>query len=149
MPETEQNILKDLISGWVSLALEYSKGAPDVTGIYVYAASEQGEKYANIFFEQDGLLDYPSKLKGVNANVELIRRVHQLQIEDLRVAESQFSAAGVPAPTEYRIFYDPSSGRMETSLSREVKFSNHPTKIMENGPEDWLGDRLPKLFDVS
>jgi len=90
MPRTEREILNDLISKWVPLALEYAKGAPAVT-------------------------------------------------------EAEFTEAGVPLPTDYRVYYEPASGKLDVQLSRVIKYANDPIKTSSHGPEDWL-DRLPKVY---
>jgi len=146
MAKTEDEILRELISKWVPLALEYSEGAPGLTKIYVYAGSEIGHVYANAFFEQEGSVRYPNQLRGVEASNERVVAVQRFLRNDLRVAEAQFDEAGVPRPTQYRIIYDLVSRQLDMQMSHELLYSNHPTKILEEGPEDWLDGRLEKLF---
>ncbi|MFT4051403.1 MAG: hypothetical protein QM677_04040 [Microbacterium sp.] len=143
---TEQEILNDFVSKGVSLGLEYARGAEGVTALYVYAAYEEGEAYAEVFFEQAGRVLYPSDVRGVDNSESRIRQIHALQFQDLLEANDAFERAGVPLPTEYRIYYETGTGTLDVQISREIKFANHPTKIMEQGIEDWLGDRAPKLF---
>jgi hypothetical protein len=145
MPRAEQEILNDLISKWVPLALEYAKGAPDVSAVYIYASSEDGNRSANAFFEQGGQTHYPSKLQGVETGPQRILQMQKLLVSDLRDAQAEFTDAGVPLPTEYRVHYEPASGKLDVQLSHEIKYANDPIKTSSHGPEDWL-DRLPKLY---
>jgi hypothetical protein len=147
MPQSEQLIVNELVSKWLSLGREFAAGAGDLRGIYVYAVSEEGESYGEIFFDQAGFIDYPGRLKGVEIDVDRVGRLHHLLFEDLFAAEEEFRRLGVPIPTEYRIFCEMPSGRLDVQLSRELKYANHPTKIMENGPRDWLGERVPDVFN--
>ncbi|WP_270352196.1 hypothetical protein [Microbacterium testaceum] len=143
---TEQQILDDLVSSWVSLALEYAQGAPDLTTIYIYVSSERGSVYPEMFFEQGGEIRYPSDVVGVDTGVERVRSVHRFQFEDLRAAEAKFSEIGVPQPTEYRITFDVATRRTDMSLSRELIYANDPVKVPERGLQYWLGDRAPQPF---
>lgn len=145
MPD-EAAILNDLISSWVSLGVEFATGAPDVTTIYVYVSSERGSIYPEIVFEQAGQIRYPSDLAGVDAGVERVRSIHRLQFEDLRAAEARFEAAGVPAPTEYRVTYETATRTVDVQLSRELIYADDPVKVPEQGIRDWLGPRVPDLF---
>jgi|GEM_PF-1686347 len=145
MPRTEQEILNDLISKWVPLALEYAKGAPAVTAVYIYASSEEGNQSANAFFEQGDQTRYPSKLQGVETGTQRILQMQKLLVSDLFDAEAEFTEAGVPLPTEYRVYYEPASGKLDVQLSHEIKYANDPIKTSSHGPEDWL-DRLPKVY---
>jgi hypothetical protein len=58
MPKSEQDVINDLISRWISLGLEYAEGAQGVSTIYLYGGSEPNHQYANIFFEQEGQVLY-------------------------------------------------------------------------------------------
>lgn len=144
MARTEREILTDLISKWVPLALEYAKGAPDVTAVYIYASSEEGHTYGNTFFEQNGLVNYPDDLIGVDASNQRVGQMQRLLQADLFDAETEFTEAGAPLPTEYRVYYEPASGKLDVQLSHEIKYADDPIKTSSHGPEDWL-DRLPKL----
>ena len=144
MLRSEQEILNDLISNWISLGLEYAKGAPEIAGIYVYASSEEGESYANFLFEQGGQVCYASNLRGVASDGRRVLQMQRLQLDDLERAETEFAGAQVPLPTEYRVYYEPATKKLDVQLSREIKYANHPFKTSVHGPEDWL-DRLPKV----
>lgn len=142
----EQNIIQGLINSWLPLGLEYAEGAPGVTKLFVYAGSEPGQQYANIFYEQDGVVVYPNKLRGVAGGLRDILNMQELMIEDLIAAERQFGELEIPCPTEYRIEYDVNGGRLDVQLSRELKYTDHPNKSLIDGPEDWLDGRLDKHF---
>ncbi|KZC96523.1 MULTISPECIES: hypothetical protein [Clavibacter] len=146
MARTEYEILQELTSKWVPLALEYSGGAPGLTRTYIYAGSEIGHVYANVFFEQEGAVLYANQLRGVDASDERVVAVQRFLRNDLRTAEAQFDEAGVPRPTQYRITYDLVSRQLDMQMSHELLYSNHPTKILEEGSEDWLDGRLEKVF---
>jgi hypothetical protein len=88
---------------------------------------------------------YPDDLVGESVDPEKLWRVQRLQLEGLREAESEFITASVPLPTEYRISYEPSTGKMDAQVSREIKYAHHPTQTASNGPEDWL-ELLPKVY---
>lgn len=143
---TEVEILDDLISKWVSLALEYGKSAPDVSAIFLYAASEDGETYANAFFEQRGTISYPDDLMGVDSNVSRVQQMQRLLLDDLDEAERFLLGNDVVPPTEYRVFYDPATSKLDMQLSREKKFGAESTRVMYEGIEMWLGERAPKLI---
>jgi hypothetical protein len=144
--QTEAQIIQSLIEKWIPLALEYANGAEGVTTIFVHAGSELGAKRANVFFEQHGRVIYPGKLQGPGNKPGMVHQVQQLLLEDLSEAERQFTEAGLPCPTEYRITYEPGPGRLDAQLSHELKYTDHPTKILQDGPEDWLDGRLEKHY---
>ena len=143
---SEQEILQELVSAWVSLGLEYSAGAPDVTAMYVYVSSERGSVFPNIYFEQRGVVVTPGKLAGVATSFDRVGQMHRLQYEDLKRAQAKFAEAGIPAPTEYKIYYEPQTKKLDVQLSRELIYANDPDRIPEHGIEYWLGDRAPKLY---
>lgn len=70
--EVEQEILRDLISKWISLGLEYISGTEGVRAIYIYAANEvPGSTYVGIAFDKDGEIQYPAR----RVEVALRRRI--------------------------------------------------------------------------
>jgi hypothetical protein len=143
---TEQQILQNLVSGWVSVALEYAEGAPDLRAIYVYVSSERGMSFANAYFDQAGDVVMPTKLAAAGASTARASQLQDLLQDDLFAAEGAFEAAGVPAPTEYRVYYQPDTRHLEVDVSREVKYADDPTKTPLDGIGDWLGERAPRLF---
>ena len=142
----EQSILDDLIKGWVSLGVTFASDAPGVTALYVYVSSEQGSVYPEIFFEQDGHVLYASDVQGTDIDRERIHRMHGLQFEGLQAAEKRFDEIGVPRPTEYRIYYERATRKLDVQLSRELIYANEPSKVPEFGLVYWIGDRAPRLF---
>ncbi|MBF4624020.1 hypothetical protein [Clavibacter sp. VKM Ac-2872] len=146
MTQQEHEIVQIAIEKWISAGLEYAHGAGGVRALYVYIGSELGSAYANVFFEQDGEVLYPSKLKGADASTEKIIELQRYLVDVLDEAEAAFKKSQIPPPTEYRITYEPGSGRLDVQLSREVKYRHHPVKTIQHGPEDWLNGRLEKLY---
>jgi len=142
----QEQVLAKLIESWVSLALEYSDGAPDLTRIFVYAASERDSAYANMFFEQRGSVVYANELEGVDATRERAVAVQRFLLKDLKAAEVQMHELDAPIPTQYRVTYDTVARQLDMQLSYEPMYAKHPTKIMEEGAEDWLDGRLRKIF---
>jgi hypothetical protein len=142
----EQAILKDLVAGWVSLGVQFASDAPDVSALYIYVSSEQGAVFPEIFFEQGGQVLYPSDVQGADTSVDRIRRMHGLQFEDLRKAEARLDEVGVPRPTEYRVYYEPATRKLDVQLSREPVYANDPSKSPEFGLSYWIGDRAPRLY---
>lgn len=143
--KTQEEILSELISKWISLGVEYAKGAPDIRAVFVYASAEGGSYFANVYFDQGGKIVFPGDLSDANVSVERQRQVQRILRDDLFAAEDEFRDAGIPAPTEYRVYYEPGTGKLDTSLSREPIYSGDPDKLPERGIEYWLGDRAPKL----
>lgn len=146
MVSTEQQVLDELVAGWIELALEYGEGAPGLTAVYIYVSSERGSVFPEIVFEQRGELRYPSDLAGVDTGVDRVRGIHRLQFEDLRLAEGRFAEIGVTPPAEYRVVYDTASRRSSVAISRELIYANDPRRVPEHGPREWLGERLPATF---
>ncbi|MDQ1131038.1 hypothetical protein [Microbacterium sp. SORGH_AS_0888] len=142
----EAQILQDLFSKWVSIGLEYAGAAPDVRALYIYASCEGGAIFANVYYDQGGTVIFPDDLKGGEASTARVRAMQRFLREDLSAANKEFDGAGIPRPTEYKVYYEPSTRKLDVQLSRELIYENHPTKIPERGIEDWLGDRAPKLF---
>jgi hypothetical protein len=142
----QETILNDLIRNWVSLALEYADGAPDLTKIFIYGASERDSAYANMFFEQSGSVVYANELEGVDASRDRAVAVQRFLLNDLKAAETQLRELGAPIPTQYRVTYDTVIRQLDMQLSHEPIYADHPTKIMEQGAEDWLDGRLRKIF---
>jgi hypothetical protein len=142
----EVETIHELASKWVSLGLDFCESAGGVSKMYIYAASELGVKYANILFEQHGVVIYPDNLKAEGIDHGLIFRMQDLMLEDLDEAERAFRSAGVPCPTEYRVTYELGPRRLDVQLSHEIKYAEHPVKTLEHGPEDWLDGRLEKVF---
>ncbi|MEZ3162119.1 hypothetical protein AB1K54_16515 [Microbacterium sp. BWT-B31] len=144
---TEQGVLQSLISKWVSLASEYASGAPDVRAYYIYGASEKpGVTYINVLFEQAGSLVYPSDLVGANASIERASLIQRLFRDDLFEARAQFEALGVQTPTEYRVYYEPATRKLDVQVSRELIYRYSDREPGTDGFHRWLGDRAPKLF---
>jgi len=142
----EQAVVEDLVSRWVSLASEFAGDAPEVSAFYIYVSSERGSIYPEVLFEQRGSIVYPKDLEGTDTSIDRIRAVHRFQSEDLQAAEKQFDAAGVPRLTEYRIYFEPATRKLDAKLSRDLIYANSAEKIPEHGVHEWLGDRAPKLF---
>ena len=142
----EQTILNDLISNWVSPGLQYVGDAPGVTAVYVYVSSEPGSVYPSIFFEQHGKVLYPSHVEGTDTSHDRVFRMLDLELQDLYEAQQRFDEIGVPRPTEYRVYYEIPTGKLDVQLSREIIYDDHPTKAQEDGIIYWLGDRAPRLY---
>ncbi|MBF4624014.1 hypothetical protein [Clavibacter sp. VKM Ac-2872] len=142
---TYDEVLRELIDNWVSLGLEYSQGA-HVTKLFIYAASEEGSAYANIFYEQDGQVVYPHELRGIDTGRERVLAVQRYLRVDLKAAEGKLRELGASVPTQYRVTYDLASRQLDMQLSHDVIYAGHPTKVMEEGAEDWLDGRLRKIF---
>jgi hypothetical protein len=143
---SEQDIIQDLVSKWVSLGLEFAGSAPGISVIYVYVSSERGSIYPEIVFEQNGAIVYPGDVTGTDTSEQRVRSIHRLQFEDLQAAEKRFDEIGVPRPTEYKVYFEPATRKLDVQLSRELIYANDPVKIPEHGIRDWLGERAPQLF---
>lgn len=142
----EEKILRELISGWVSVGSEYVRGVEEIDALYFYASSESGVTYANLYVEQAGVVKFPGDLDGLAADTSRVRALHDAVYSDLRAAEAAFAAVDVPAPTEYRVSYVPETGALDVELSRASKFPPEGEKDpMEDGIIEWLGDRAPRL----
>ncbi|MDQ1131026.1 hypothetical protein [Microbacterium sp. SORGH_AS_0888] len=142
----EAAILQDLFSNWISLVLEYSQGAPDLRAVYLYASSEQGTRYVNVCFDQGGTVVRPRSIQGIDTDLSRVSQMMSLFFDDLAAAEKSLSNVNSPAPTEYRVYYEPSTRKLDVQLSRELIYTNHSTKVPSEGIQDWLGDRAPKLL---
>ena len=90
-------------------------------------------------------LDLSHLSSDVDTGTQRILQMQKLFVSDLFEAEAEFTEAGVPLPTEYRVYYQHASGKLDVQLSHEIKYANDPIKTSSHGPEDWL-DRLPKLY---
>ncbi|MBQ9915714.1 MAG: hypothetical protein IJO71_00750 [Microbacterium sp.] len=145
--EVEQEILRDLISKWVSLGLEYISGTEGVRAIYVYAASEvPGVTYVGIAFDKDGEIQYPTRARGGGEEaIRLSGRMIDILFEDLDEAQRRFDEAGVPQPTEYRVYYEIATRELDVQLSREIIYRGSEYTPDFDGFRLWLGDRAPKL----
>ncbi|KZC96481.1 MULTISPECIES: hypothetical protein [Clavibacter] len=146
MGVNEQEIIQGLINSWIPLGLEYAEGAQGVTALFIYAGSEPNHRYANIFFEQDGAVLYPSQVRGARSDDNRVFGMQHCMLDDLREAEARFKEAGIACPTEYRITYEPTLRRLDVQVSHDIKYAHHPVKTLQNGPEDWLDGRLEKVF---
>ncbi|MFF8186708.1 hypothetical protein ACF044_05550 [Microbacterium sp. NPDC016588] len=145
--EVEQEILRDLISKWVSLGLEYISGTEGVRAVYVYAASEvPGVTYVGIAFDKDGEIQYPEPLRGGGPEaINLSARMIDILFEDLEEAQRRFEEVGVPQPTEYRVYYEIATRKLDVQLSREIIYGGSEYTPGFDGFKLWLGDRAPKL----
>lgn len=145
--DEEQRILQELVSSWVSLAAEYAGDAPGVTAYYIYGSDEHGASTANAYFEQDGIVVFPSDLIGTDTSVGTVREMQSLLMDDMEAATDAFAAAGIPAPTEYRLEYIVEGGKLDLGLSREELYGPGKRERSQiRGIEYWLGDRAPKLI---
>ena len=143
---SEQEILRDLISKWVSLSVEYAGDAPDVRAFYIYGASEvPGVTYVNVLFDQAGQIVYPTDLVGTDSSTDRAGQIQSLFRSDLYDAADKFTSIDVPPPTEYRVYYEPSSRKLDVQLSREVIYGDSDKTPSVDGFTMWLGDRAPKL----
>lgn len=142
----EQAILDDLVSDWVSLGVTFVGDAPGVTALYVYVSSELGVVHPELFVEQDGRVLYPSDVTGTDTSIERITRLHDLQIADLRAAERRFDELAIPRPTEYRVYYEPGTGKLDVALARELVYAHDENRDPIEGIVDWIGDRAPRLY---
>ncbi|OUE25171.1 hypothetical protein BFL36_05260 [Clavibacter michiganensis] len=142
----QEQVLAELIESWVSLGLEYADGAPDLTKMFIYGASERDSAYANMFFEQSGSVVYANELEGVDTSRNRAVAVRRFLLTDLKAAETRLRELRAPVPTQYRVTYDTILRQLDMQLSHELIYADHPTKIMEEGAEDWLDGRLRKIF---
>ena len=143
----EQDILNNLVSKWVSLAREYTVGAPDIRGYYLYGSHERKNTNEQIFalplYDQGGTIQWASRLTGIDTTIPRQRQVVELMNTDLEESTAAFDAAGIPAPTEYRVYYEP-GGKLDVQLSREIKFLGNDELIQSDGIRLWLGEKAPK-----
>ena len=148
MTMTEAPILNRLFSAWVSLAVEFAKGAPDIRAVYVFASSERigtsGTMFANAYFDQGGTVLAPDHVEGASVTSNRVGEMQRILLDDLDAAETALRHAGLPAPTEYRVFYEPSTGRTDVQLARENKYIGNDELSPRHGIRYWLGDRAPK-----
>jgi len=142
----ESDILRNLLSKWISLGLEYAGSAPDLRTVYVYASSERGSTFVNVYFDQAGSVVFPEHVTGTDTSKNRIREVQRLLSEDLLEAEDTFTSAGIPLPTEYRVAYETSTAKLDSELSREEKYGRNSDRSPIHGIEYWLGSRAPKLY---
>lgn len=142
----EPEIINHLFSNWISLALEYANDAPDIRGIYVYASSEMGSTFVNMYFDQGGKVIFPDELPGAGVGKSKLRQAVDLLFDDLFAAQEAYRAISVPFPTEYRVFFETATRKLDATLSREIVYHYADGKSPEHGIEYWLGERAPKLF---
>ncbi|MDI9891453.1 hypothetical protein [Microbacterium sp. IEGM 1404] len=145
--EVEQEILRDLISKWISLGLEYISGTEGVRAIYIYAANEvPGSTYVGIAFDKDGEIQYPARARGGGSQAtNLSAHLIKLLFEDLAEARHSFEETGVPPPTEYRVYFEIGTRKLDVQLSREIIYRGTGKAPSVDGFTLWLGDRAPKL----
>ncbi|MBZ4488098.1 hypothetical protein LQ938_11510 [Microbacterium sp. cx-55] len=143
---TEAEVLQDLLSKWISIALEYAGSAPDVRAVYIYASSERGSSFVNAYFDQAGVVVFPEDLKGTDTSKNRIRQVQRFLTEDLFEAEDRFKAANIPRPTEYRVYYESATKKLDSQLSRDEQYGDDTDRTPIRGIEYWLGGRAPKLY---
>ena len=146
---SEQRILNDLITKWVSLAREYIADAPDIRAFYLYGSHERegnsGQIFADVLFDQAGEVRFKSRIAGGSTEMSRMRNLLRLLTSDLMEATSAFDAAGIPAPTEYRVYYEPQSGKLDVQLSRKIRFLGNDELTQSDGFRLWLGSRTPEL----
>lgn len=144
---SEEQILTDVVSKWVSLAREYAGAADGVSAYYLYALHERidgtGILFVNITYEQDGILVHRHNLRGTDTSMARQKRVIELMTEDLREATASFDREGIPAPTEYRVRYETPAGKVDVQLSRDIKIHGVDGMTPQDGLRTWLGDRTP------
>ncbi|WP_402841743.1 hypothetical protein [Microbacterium sp. GXS0129] len=145
---SEQLILNDLVSKWVSLTREYVGAAPDVSAYYLYGLHERigtgGRLFSVPLFEQKGAIVWAGRLVGAENSIERQQSVLRLMNEDFSGATAAFDSEGIPAPTEYRIYYEPGSGKLDAQLSREVRYYGTTETTPLDGVKAWLGTRMPE-----
>ena len=145
---SEPEVLNRLFGAWISLALEYGRGASDIRGVFIYASSERsgtsGQMFANAYFDQAGDVVAAIDVHSPGSSPDRAVRVQQLLLDDLQAAEAAFHEEGIPAPTEYRVFFEPATRRTEVELSREIKYRGSADLSPRHGIRYWLGDRAPK-----
>lgn len=147
MRVNEQGVLTDLVSKWVSLALEYAGEAPNVLALYIYGASEvPGATYVNVLFDQAGEIVYPTDLVGTDNSTDRAGRIQALFRSDLYEAAEKFSSISVPPPTEYRVYYEPATRKLDVQLSREIIYGGSDYTPDFDGFRLWLGDRAPRAI---
>lgn len=148
MTVSEQQILNDLVSKWVSLAREYTGAAPDVRAYYLYGLHERAGGTGCMFcvpvFDQGGSIVWAAHLAGTDTSVGRQRSVLDFMNEDLSASTAAFDEAGIPAPTEYRVYYEPASGKLDVQLSRDVVYYGANDLTPLDGLKAWLGSRAPE-----
>ena len=144
---TEQSVLQDLISKWISLGLEYLGDSSRVSKIYIYAASERpGVTYVGIAFDEDGSVRFPEQLPTYDPRWDnKVGRMLDLLSDDLFEARANFDEIGAPPPTEYRVYYEIATRKLDVQLSREIIYGGSNYTPDFDGFTLWLGDRAPKL----
>ncbi len=145
---SEAIILRRLFRDWLSLTMEYAEGAPDIRAVYVLASSERigtnGTMFANAYFDQRGTVLAPDDVEGASVTSNRVGEMQRILLDHLEAAESDFARSGLQPPTEYRVFYEPSTGRTDVQLARENKYIGNDELSPRHGIRYWLGDRAPK-----
>jgi len=142
----ESAVLQTLFESWISLALEYAHGAPHLGGIYLYASSERGMRFANVYYDQGGTIKHPGDVQGIDGTRARIRHVQNLLVDELLSAEKELATINIPKPTEYRVHFDPPTRKLDVQLSREDIYGANSDRSPIHGIEYWLGDRAPTLY---
>ncbi|MFF8186707.1 hypothetical protein ACF044_05545 [Microbacterium sp. NPDC016588] len=144
---TEQSVLQDLISKWISLGIEYLSDSSGVSKIYIYAASERpGVTYVGIAFDEGGSVKFPEQLSTYDPRWgNKVEQMLDLLSDDLFEARAHFDEIGAPPPTEYRVYYEIATRKLDVQLSREIIYGGSEYTPGFDGFKLWLGDRAPKL----
>lgn len=142
---TQSAILQNLFESWISLALEYAGNAPELRSVYLYASSERGARFANVYYDQGGTVRHPGDVAGIDGSAARIRQVQNLLVDDLLAAEKHLAALQVPKPTEYRVYFEPMTRKLDVQLSRDEHYGADSDRSPIHGIEYWLGERAPKL----
>lgn len=137
-----QRILDTLASAWVSEAAAYAGDAPGVTAFYIYGSHERGASTANAYFEQYGQVDFPGRLEGTDTSHDAVGRMQRIVRDDMEFASDAFAAAGLPAPTEYRLEYRVDGANIDLQLSHDELYGpGGREKSQIEDIEYWVGDR--------
>ncbi|MCS3781604.1 hypothetical protein [Tsukamurella ocularis] len=131
MTETYDEVLADVQSEIISVALEYS--GFDVDDVYVYLSTER-LWHTDIFYRQDGKIVSRAELRGADTSVDRQRPLMKYvrsQLERLVAAATEF---GQPAPTEVRLHFIVPNKRLESA------FSYTPRELSDDESEHDLVD---------
>ncbi len=128
-------MLTDVQSQMIAAALECAGGT--ASDVYVFCSAEQGALYFDVFFVAGGAVVKKHKLPGVDTSIprqDALLDHGESELERLFLACEE---TGQPIPTQIKMHYVVETRSLETDVTYENLYSDHPTLDTTDLFADW------------
>ncbi|MGC6767863.1 hypothetical protein ACYSNR_11530 [Enterococcus sp. LJL128] len=144
MTETFDNKFMDLQFAMVSVAVEFVNKKADKA--FVYGSIEEGVVTGDVFYQvgkrifKKHELSKLNDFSNINMGDEMQYRMLGLFSEDLQSLMKLFKEDNREVPTEFKMIYDINSGKFNSNLSYDLKYSDSDYKDASDIFDKWFDE---------